>query len=779
MSTTENFGLNIEQLKVYFIKGIRYWYVLLLSLIIGGAYGYYKVRYNVPSYTVSGRVLVKDVWKGYGADGFLPGMEIVNERNRLANEMGIIKSFPLMTNVIEDLSELKVSYFDIGNIRRTEMYQSSPFQLLFDSISNNAVYSKDYSLKIIDEKSFALSSSDFEEDDGEKHLFNETLDLEGNKIGITLEHLPPNYDEKKYQFHINNPQSLAKSYQDRTKIYIDMDEASSILVISLDGTNAKKETAVVNSIMQNFIDYGLDQGNEKGVNTLAFVNEQIDNVAHDLILAETKLEAFKKSSNTKRIDYNGENIINQITELEKKKLELQFTIDFSNTTIVYIQENDDAKGIVIPYFINRNSVLYDLMVNLIKKYSTREEYKFTIEEENTAMKLLKNDIAISKSILIENLISLKNKSENDFLIAENQLKFLEQKILETPSTERNYTIAFRDYSIQNKLYTYLLEKRQEAEIATASNIPKASILDYANNYRVRKTSPSSSSIYQKHITTSIILGFLLIVILEMLNNKIIDKSDIENNTNIPIIGQIGHNRDRDNLLLFTSPKSLISEAFRTIRTNVQYLSHAEGCRIILLTSSVGGEGKTFCSMNIASSYALLNKKTLLIGADLRKPRIFDDFGVKNNVGLSSLLIGKTSLEEATQKTNYEHLDLITSGPIPPNPSELLSSPEFTQLINTLKSKYERIILDTSPIGLVTDARLLIDISDVVLLIARQKYTRLPNFIKIATELEKYHDKCGIVINDIQQKTIGYGKYEYSYGYGYGYGNGYGYYSEKK
>ena len=255
----------------------------------------------------------------------------------------------------------------------------------------------------------------------------------------------------------------------------------------------------------------------------------------------------------------------------------------------------------------------------------------------------------------------------------------------------------------------------------------------------------------------------------------IDKADIELNTNIPIIGFIGRNKEESNLLLLSKPKSLISEAFRTLRTNLQYLSHKKGCNVGMITSSVGGEGKTFCSMNIASSYALLKKKTILVGADLRKPRIFDDFGVHNNIGLSTLLIGNTSIDEATQKTQNNYLDLITSGPVPPNPSELLSSPEFSQLIDTLKTKYDQIILDTSPIGLVTDANILINASDVVLLVVRQKHTRTPNFVKISKELEPHHEKCGVIVNDIHEKRIGYGKYGYGYGYGYWYGYGsYGY-----
>ncbi|MFB0924264.1 MAG: hypothetical protein QMB65_03110, partial [Vicingaceae bacterium] len=301
MDNNENIGLNVDQLKVYFFKGLRYWYVLLIALIIGASYGFYKVRYNVSSYSVSGRILVKDEWKGYGADAFLPGMEVVNDRNRLANEMGIIKSFPLMRNVIDDLPELNVSYYDIGNVRRTEMYKTSPFKLLFDSISNKEIYNKNYSLKIIDEKKFLLSTDNFDNDLGKTYLFNQKIILNDNLIAIKLNHFPGNNFDKKFQFSINNPEALAKLYQDATRLEIDLNEASSILIVSLNGTHAKKETDVINSIMQNFIDYGIDQGNEKGVSTLNFVNQQIDVVANALIIAEPQLEAFKNLENNIKI----------------------------------------------------------------------------------------------------------------------------------------------------------------------------------------------------------------------------------------------------------------------------------------------------------------------------------------------------------------------------------------------------------------------------------------------------------------------------------------------
>lgn len=782
MSSAENFGLNIEQFKVYFFKGVRLWYVLIIGLIIGTSVGFYKARYNVPTYKVDGRVLVKEEWKGYGADAFLPGMEIVNERHRLANEVGIIKSYPLMLNVVRDIPELKVSYYDIGNVRRTELYKKSPFKVNIDTVINNKIYNPYYSIKIIDENSYLISEKDFKDDVGIEYHFGDTILLKENRISIDLENFAyRNITNKKFQFQVNNLRQLAKRYQDMTAVSVDVDEASSILVISLTGTNINKEIDVTNSIMQNFIQYGLDEGNEKGVNTLLFVTEQLEIVKDSLVQAEAELESFKEITNTKRLNLEGENIIKQVTDLETKRLELEFTIEFSANTIDYIKNKDDAKGIVIPYYINSQSVLYQLMVNLINKYSRREKLKFKVEEASSTMQLLNNEIEFSKTILLENLNTLKSKSENDLNIINNQIRFIEGKLLHLPNAERQQAIAIRNYTVQNTLYTFLLTKQQEASIAKASSIPKAKILDYATDYRVKRVSVTNTSIYIKYLSIFFVLSIILIVLIELSYTKVIDKNDVTRLTDIPIIGNIGHNESENNLVLFEKPKSLISEAFRTVRTNIQYLSqnHTDS-RVIMLTSSVSGEGKTFCSMNVASSYALLGKKTILVGADLRKPRIYDDFNVSNDIGLSTILIEKCSSEEATQKTPNESLDLITSGPIPPNPSELLSSDEFKKLIVKLKSQYDRIILDTSPIGLVTDARILIDISDVLLLIIRQKYTSLSNLKKIDEELTPHKHKSGILVNDIEQQRIGYGGYSYGYGgysYGYGYGYGYGYYDE--
>lgn len=256
-----------------------------------------------------------------------------------------------------------------------------------------------------------------------------------------------------------------------------------------------------------------------------------------------------------------------------------------------------------------------------------------------------------------------------------------------------------------------------------------------------------------------------------------EKGDVESITSIPIIGTVGHVQTDSNLVILNQPKSIVSESFRAIRTNINYLTKEKKSFTVLITSSISGEGKTFCSINLASAYSLTGKKTLLIGGDLRKPKIFDDFGLKNALGLSSFLIGKNSLAEVTQATQKENLFLISSGPVPPNPSELIETDKMLALFEEAKKIYDVIIIDTPPIGLVTDALILTKYADVNLYVIRQHYTRKSQ-LELINQL--YSDKkivdLGIIVNDLKEQKIGY-KYGYSYGYGYGYGYGGGYYVE--
>jgi capsular exopolysaccharide synthesis family protein len=272
----------------------------------------------------------------------------------------------------------------------------------------------------------------------------------------------------------------------------------------------------------------------------------------------------------------------------------------------------------------------------------------------------------------------------------------------------------------------------------------------------------------------LLIPLMVVFLIFFINNSIQNTDDISSLTTIPLIGVVGMKHTDTNLSVFEKPKSALSESFRAIRSSLQFLykkQNVSGTKTLMLTSSVSGEGKTFCSINIATVFALSEKKTVIVGLDLRKPKIFDDFNLKNDVGAVNYLIGQKSLKEITQKTQVPYLDVITSGPIPPNPSELIMGDSMRELIEELKSNYDYIILDTPPVGLVTDAVELSTYADVTLYITRQNFTKKEMVNLLNNRVKRGElSNVSIILNGFENKA------KYGAGYGYGYGYGYGAYS---
>jgi len=267
---------------------------------------------------------------------------------------------------------------------------------------------------------------------------------------------------------------------------------------------------------------------------------------------------------------------------------------------------------------------------------------------------------------------------------------------------------------------------------------------------------------------------LIIFIIFFINNSIQNAEDISKITQIPLIGVVGLSMDENDLAVFNKPKSALSESFRAIRSSLQFLykkQHVDGAKTLMITSSVGGEGKTFCSLNIATVFALSEKKTVIIGLDLRKPKLFAEFNLTNEVGIVNYLIKQKSVDEIINPTHIPFLDVIISGPIPPNPAEMIMSDGMKELISELKQKYDYIILDTPPVGIVSDALELAEYCDVILYIVRQNFTKKGMIRSLNTRVNRGElNNISIVLNGFENKA----KYGTGYGYGYGYGHGYGY-----
>lgn len=325
-----------------------------------------------------------------------------------------------------------------------------------------------------------------------------------------------------------------------------------------------------------------------------------------------------------------------------------------------------------------------------------------------------------------------------------------------------------------QVFTFLQEKKAEAEIAKAATVSDNRVLEYATFSGPIQPNPRRNYLVALLVGLAIPSGITFLRL--YLDNTIKDRSHLESLTDIPVIGSVGHNTKDNNLIILTHPKSVISEAFRSLRTNLQFVGKGEDeARVLLITSMISGEGKTFCAINLASVLAYAGKRVVVVGLDLRKPKIHTEFGIENTRGMSNYLIGQADLEEITHQTRVENLDLITAGPIPPNPSELILNDRMQTLIDQLQEDYDYVILDTPPIGLVTDASILMQHSDTNMFIVRHGYSKI-DYIRSINDIyeEGKFSNLYLVLNDVD-----FSKGAYGYKYGYGYGYGYGYYEEDK
>ncbi|MGE3654362.1 MAG: polysaccharide biosynthesis tyrosine autokinase, partial [Flavobacteriales bacterium] len=736
---------------------LKFWYLFVICFVIGFILSFYNIRYSVPTYKTYSKVLLKDEFSSWGQEYFLQGMELVSARNRLSNEVGMISSYNVMRSTLNNLPDFKVFYYDIGNIKTSELYKKSPFTVLVnDSIQTpRASY---YFLKIINNSEFALSLTEDGFTQDKPYRFDQPITIAELTFTIHLNELNEKYDDKLYSFYINDLNSLAKVYQNKVLIETDPPE-SSILKFSITGENILKEADFLNALMQEYIQTGLRENNEIASNTINFVDLQLREVSDTLHSTENKLEAFKTQVNNDKLELNSTRLIPSSNELEQKLLEVQYEYNYYKHTIDYLKDNKNINQIVIPSVINVSvqDPIFRAISQLTELYTKKNRLETEVNDSSSTYHLLLSEIQITKNILVSNLQSRLDKTKFELDQLKEQAVNIDGKLSQLPNAEANFVRIDRIFNLNNTFYNYLLQKRSEAALAQASNVPKAKVLESASDYTVAFVGPVSKSIYTFNLSIAFMLPFLFVLFQFIFNNKIFEKKDIESVTKIPIIGSIGHTSEAGNLVLINKPKSVVAESFRTIRTNINYLTKQKESFCILITSSISGEGKTFCSVNLALAYSLSGKKTLLVGADLRKPKIYNDFNLKNTFGLSNYLIGNESFETIIQPTAYENLAIVSSGPIPPNPSELIESDKMTEFLITAKKQFDVVIIDTPPIGLVTDGMILSEYSDVNLYIVRQRFTR-KNHLELINDLfeTKKIGHVGIVVNDLKEQRIGYG-----------------------
>lgn len=775
-----NESINIDFKRVIY-RAVQYWYVIVLFLLLAFVGAFLRNRYATRIYPVTASIIFKEADDISGA-GLLYNNPLVSYRPNYLNELYIIRSYPLIEKVLEDLN-FEVTFQKEGNFLVSETYEIPVEATVLNK--EKLPYNESFQFTAINERAFELKPK--EDDDGvegQEFAFGDTIQYKSLEAVFNLntgEDLG-RFINKPFIFNYTPVTYLTGSYVDKLDA-VWAEEGSGVINLTINGPYPAKETDFLRGLIQTYQEYNLEKKNQTAARTVSFISGQLEGITDSLQHVELQLQRFKDQNVVTDLSGEALRLYKKLEELEAEKAEGIISNNYYNYLTDYIQRSENLDHIILPSSIGiSDPILTTLVSNMV---TIQMELKMMRRTENPLANDSRRRIDEIKKDIVEAVANLRStdKIKQDYLT--RQINTVERQLSSLPVAQRRLVSIQRNYSLLENLYIFLLQKRSEAAISQASNTSDIIVVNPP-----LAGGPIAPKTMQNYLVAGFVglgLPFLIFVLLEVLNTRVQSREDIEKITTIPFIGGVGHKKMGSNLEVLSRPKTSIAESFRALRSNLNYFMGKREKGVFLITSSISGEGKTFTSINLASVLALSNKATLIVGADMRRPKIFDDFNLNNQVGLSTYLAGMSDFENVVQKTSWQYLDFISSGPVPPNPSELLLTARMEEFIATAKQRYSYVIIDTPPLAIVTDAFMLSNFADHTLFLVRQNYTHK---LLLKTVQDFYSSgklkNISIVLNDIYKSGPGYG-YGAGYGYGYGYyGYGYlskngsgGYYSEDK
>ncbi|MRT93463.1 polysaccharide biosynthesis tyrosine autokinase [Ancylomarina sp. 16SWW S1-10-2] len=787
---------NIKKWIYLFLKK---WYWFVICVFIGLIVAFFINKNTTPVYLVNSTVLIKSESKGYLAEemSMMSGFSTPDMQN-FENQVVLLKTESQILQTLNQL-DFNVSYFsrnsidihgyDTDNIFKVvkrflfstgqngiqEFYSDKPFNVILDPTQAQLIGVEFHirknefgELRLTAKGENLIAHNFFKGEDVDfvpNINLDESLELDkvivGQNFGFTIESLSPDFeellDDNDFFFIIRDNKRMINDFKNIQVSYAA--KGASIAYMSTTGTCFEKSKVFLDKLMDVWIQNGLDHKNSIANNTISFIDQQLYGLGDTLGRMGAKLQRFRTSNKVVMPTVQVEAGYSRLQEIDSQALKLQMQASFFERLKGYLNKREDYNNLISPASVGlEHSVLNEYITQLAKVRSSLFQYKGKEKLNNPILEKLERQEATILATLYENINSQQEYiGHQQSVIAKQKARISrEQNLL--PGKEQQFMNIKRNFDLTNNLYTMLLEKRVEAQIQKASNLPDNEIIEQA--YFEDIIEPKTNRIFQIGVLLGLILPALLILLKEFFNNKIQTDEDVEEITSVPIVGHIALSKKEGDVLTQKFPRSPITEAFRSLRTRLDYFKKAGEKQIILVTSSMSGEGKTFCAVNMAGILALAGRKTIVLGFDLRKPQLGKYMGLSEKLGLTTYLIGNNTIDEVIQSTQYKNLDCIVSGPIPPNPAELVDSKATHDLFEELEKRYDCIIIDTSPMGIVTDAFLLTPYSTTNIFVVRNQYTNKQYLKQNMRMLSDANiQNVGLVMNGLKTQK---------YGYGYGY-----------
>lgn len=751
----EEDNINIKEILN---KLIDKWAWFIISIFLCVLIAFFYTKYTSPLYQINAKVLVNDDEKGGALGGKSNGLMdlggLLGSKNSVDNEAEILKTRFLMEQVVRQM-QLNIVYSKKQNLVSRELYHA-PFKLNILK-GEDTIKTTKFEVKKISNNRLKVSSKKFEKEISWNEPFSVSgvgvIQLENNQIG--------QMDDGEYYVSVSSIDERVAILMKQLSVAVTNKQVS-ILDLGLSYPLPDKGEDILKTLISKYTEANLSDKNAIADSTYKFIGERLNLIASELGDVENQEEEFKQNNKLADMSEQGKLLVQNTsefsTELAKAETQVSILTDLEN----YLKDETKNKRVFPTALLPQDMVFSGLMEQYNALLIERDKQLLGLTEESPFIKNIDNQIAGLRSGILSNIQSTKNT----YVVTRNklrdQLSKSENQISGVPKIEKNYLKLVRKKGIKQELYIFLMQKAEETAISKTSNISVAKTID-PPKAQVMPISPRKNIIYLAGLIAGLVLPIIIIFAIDLLNTGVATKEEITKLTRVPVIGEISHNTSNDNLIVANQGRSAISEQFRALRTNLSFYLKTSEEKVILLTSSMSGEGKSFTAINLGNILALAGKRVLLMELDLRKPGLSAKLGLSNDIGFSNYTISpEIKIADIIKPLSInKNMFIISSGPLPPNPAETLLSENTPILIAELKKQFDYIIMDAPPVGIITDAQLLSVYADVTLYLVRQKVTQKAQ-LSIVEELytNRKMKNIGIVVNDIISKY---------YGYGYGYG----------
>jgi tyrosine-protein kinase Etk/Wzc len=762
-------------IKKFIFKLIGFLPWILISTLISYSIATLYLRYTAQVHKVTAQLLIKDDKQSSPDYNIIRELGVMPGSKEVQDQIDILQSYELSKTVVDSL-HLQFQFITEGRIASSPLYgKTNPAFIRFVGKDSGIYHPASYKVHFNNE-SFLLSKGTQKI----SHKYGDTFEIDGHTVYV-LKNNDIKPDPKGYDLIIKDTRSIATAIKSTIDVRKSHEMGGTVDISTIDEV-PQRAIDVINTLVDAFNQAGLIDKKQGANKTNVFLKERVDEVESELDTLEIRESSFKKENGINDITTAGSEYLQRVTLADNNFLEQEQQLKLLEGLTTYIKQAKksfeiipSSNGIIDP---SLNKMITDYN-NAVINYNAH--VKLSTEKDPLTIRYIR-ELNGLKNELLTNIESVKLGFVTRLNDLKNNLDKFSGQLASLPEKERALIKLKRQISVKEQLYLFLLQKKYEAELSLAAVVGDSRVVDSAHDQGVVR--PQASQIKMFAILIGIFLPIVIMLLLDFFDNRIADRREVETGTRAPMLGELSYNKQIKQVIINPQSRNVLAEQFRLIRTNLQYFINEDKAKLILVTSFMSGEGKSFVSLNLTGSLVTGNKKVLLIEMDLRKPKLAKYLNLTTPYGLSDYIVsdGTPFDKIITKIPGIPNADVITSGPIPPNPTELIMSDRIARLFEYARANYDYIVVDSSPVGLVADAFMLGHKVDVTLFILRHKYS-YKTTVKFVEKLyaEKKFNNLGVIINGIVASSgLGYGYgYGYGYSYGYGYHYGSGYYVEDK